>query len=680
MSESSPFNPPEVTDGDIRWVSSLLNLRSDAFCGKDGKDPRKTVLKSMEPMDVAACPGSGKTTLLVAKLAILAEKWRYRTRGVCVLSHTNAAREEIETKLGGTMGGRRLLSYPHYIGTIHGFVNEFLARPWLRSHGYRVKMINTEICLNRRWNSLPVATRRALETNGHDSSILTVKSTDFGVGVVPWGGKRTPLSTNSPTYSNIQGVCCASARDGYFCHDEMFVWATELIDKAAVAAEALRGRFPLLFIDEAQDNNEEQSAILHRIFMDGGSTVRRQRFGDANQAIYNFVGDEGATTDVFPGERIQALPNSHRFGQKIAEVADPLAVVPCGLKGQGPKAALDSGAQEGFHTIFLFDDNSIVKVLGRYGELLIKTFSSAELNEGSRKGMFVAVGQVHKGKDDRHMPRHVGHYWPGYDPELVNKDPKPQTFIEYVFAGLAEAERVGQSYPAVEKIAEGILRLAGMTASGRALHDRRYRHRYVLRLLEGRTKLRQRYCEVLDRFAVRKEPPTETMWNGDRPAIVKKIAEAVVGTSLSGDEVQAFLAWPTGSKNSESTITAQKSRDNVYRHPSDSPRVHIRVGSIHSIKGQTHTATLVLETFWQDHNLRKLMQWIVGAKGEKGWRRSDGVEQRKRLKIHYVAMTRPTHLLCLAMKRSSFEEADGTLDQEKVEQLRKRRGWHVEFV
>jgi superfamily I DNA/RNA helicase len=82
-------------------------------------------------MDVAACPGSGKTTVLIAKLAILAKKWKYRTRGLCVLSHTNAARKIIENRLGNSSEGRRLLSYPHFIGTIHSFVNEFLAIPCL---------------------------------------------------------------------------------------------------------------------------------------------------------------------------------------------------------------------------------------------------------------------------------------------------------------------------------------------------------------------------------------------------------------------------------------------------------------------------------------------------------------------------------------------------------------------
>ncbi len=151
MANIVPFEPPMITDSDVEWATRILGLPENAFCGPDGTDPRREVLKDMTSIEVSACPGSGKTTLLVAKLAILANKWKYRTKGICVLSHTNAARDEIETRLGHSAVGRHLLAYPHFIGTIHGFVNEYIALPWLRSQGYPIRLIDTEICENRRW-------------------------------------------------------------------------------------------------------------------------------------------------------------------------------------------------------------------------------------------------------------------------------------------------------------------------------------------------------------------------------------------------------------------------------------------------------------------------------------------------------------------------------------------------
>ena len=67
-----------------------------------------------------------------------------------VLSHTNAARYEIENCLGRTAAGVAMLSYPHFIGTIHGFINEFLAIPWLRSVGYPITAIDDNLCEQHR--------------------------------------------------------------------------------------------------------------------------------------------------------------------------------------------------------------------------------------------------------------------------------------------------------------------------------------------------------------------------------------------------------------------------------------------------------------------------------------------------------------------------------------------------
>lgn len=53
-----------------------------------------------------------------------------------------------------------------------------------------------------------------------------------------------------------------------------------MIDSAPDIVDTIRARFPILFIDEAQDNSEQQSAILHRLFRSGQSPVIRQRLGD----------------------------------------------------------------------------------------------------------------------------------------------------------------------------------------------------------------------------------------------------------------------------------------------------------------------------------------------------------------------------------------------------------------
>jgi len=666
MSVESTFEFPTITDGDIFRANQLMGLPDNAFYGVDGSDPRQDVLKRMDSIDVAACPGSGKTTLLVAKLAILAEKWKHNTRGICVISHTNAARNEIEKHLGSTAAGQGLLSYPHYIGTIHGFINEFLAMPWLRSLGYNIKMVDTEVCQRKRWMALPYKTRRALENNYHTQSILSVKDPEFRVGRVRWG-RGGELGADTPTYKDIQRVCFQSAMEGYFCYDEMFMWAEHAIGSVAEIISAVRDRFPILFIDETQDNSKEQAQILNQIFMEGNNPVIRQRFGDSNQAIFDFQGAKEAVSDKFPGANKVALPNSHRFSQSIADIADPLGVVPYVLQGLGPKKNLMSGSQFGKHTIFIFEKGSVEKVIDAYGGLLLETFSDFELHEDGF--VATAVGQVHKppGDDANHkFPHHIGHYWPDYDPALAKNDPVPKTFIQYVFAGKAKSDLKDESHSMVEKVAEGFLRLADFTTDEKSPGRPKHQHRHILQVLESLHDARKEYLDLIACLIIKKELPTIESWNEHWCKRVRRVGEAIAGAPLA-PEADSFLIWSDTPASVPTPAIAAKSRNNLFRYREDGREVFIQAGSIHSVKGQTHTATLVLDTFFHKHNLESLLPWLTGKK--RGWVESAGKQKADRLKLHYVAMTRPTHLLCLAMSREC-------LDGRSIEALRDR-GWSL---
>jgi DNA helicase II / ATP-dependent DNA helicase PcrA len=666
MSSERTFESLRVTDEDIRRSARLLDLPVDAFFGVDGTDPRQEVLKCMDSIDVAACPGSGKTTLLVAKLAILAEKWKDNTRGICVLAHTNAARHEIERHLGSTTAGRRLLGYPHYIGTIHGFVNEFLALPLLRSRGYGGTRFDNDI-----------SERKLLKLSGGGRKLPgylyhKIQNDDLRISAVchaHYVGENLDIrlkagnidltlsrQTKSDSFKRINKWKCDILNGGVASYEDTFAFGRFTLKMYPTLAGTIRDRFPLLFIDEAQDNNKEQSAILSRIFMEGNNAVIRQRFGDANQAIYDSQGAEEAATDKFPGASKMELPNSYRFSQTIADIADPLGIDPYRLQGLGPKKPLTSGSQAGQHTIFLFDENSAAKVLEAYGELLLETFSDLELREEWFVAM--AVGQVHKPPDedvDHKFPHHVGHYWPEYDPELAKQEPTPRTFMQYVFAGQSRSQLQRETRAMVAKIAEGFLRLSDFAVGKRPLARPKHQHRHILQLLKTLPDIREQYQSLIVKFTVLREIPTAETWDDHWCAIVRSIAEAIAGSPLSGD-ADSFLTWNDTTVIAATPSDANGVRNNIYRYRKNGREVSIQAGSIHSVKGQTHTATLVLETFWYKHNLRHILPWIT--RNKYGWKKADDLRQKDRLKLHYVAMTRPTHLLCLAMMQNVLNKDD----------------------
>jgi len=666
------FTLPVIDDSDIAWVCGLLGLPANAFSGADGADPRLPVLKSTESIDIEACPGSGKTTLLVAKLAILAKKWTNPRRGICVLSHTNVARREIETRLGNTAAGQRLLSYPHYVGTIHGFVNEFLASPWLRSQGIPVRAIDDLLCENHRRRLLKTQQFSALANainpkeaaNDRINIVGNWRVATAGFTVLRNGQSEFKDQTK-PAAKQLVALARKCVQDGYHCYDEMFMWACDLLDRYPDTIEALRSRFPSVFIDEVQDNSELQSGVLHRIFVAGPSAAAiRQRYGDSNQAIYDSANGADATTDTFPLAAIcKAIPNSHRFGQEIASFANPLGLAPHGLIGLGPKKPKIASDTSGKHTVFLFDDATVDHVIESYARYLCEIFTATELKDE----VFTAVAAVHKpGEKDDNVPRHVGKYWSLYDPALTAAEPKPETLQQYFFAGAKLAAERGETHFVTEKIAEGIFRLAQMTDPLTSVAGKR-KHRQMAALLADNQKAHMLYFQVITGIAVDRQILTEEFWDGTcRPAFAE-IVKCLTGKVPTGAAADAFLAWNSGPVGAAGAQAIE--RNNIYRYPAVAPEVSIRVGSIHSVKGETHTATLVLESFYKKHHLASLKSWLTGAKTGQG---SEGAENRKRLKQHYVAMTRPTHLLCLALRADAITAAELP--------LLKAKGWRLARV
>lgn len=635
---------------DVEWVCSAMGLPLNAFSGEDGLDPRYAALCSLDSLDVEACPGSGKTTLLVAKLAILANRWQPKQQGLCVISHTNAARLEIGERLSSGTAAQRLLRYPHFVGTIHSFVNEFLAVPWLRSKGMIVKIIDTELAEKDRWYRLPYGTRKYLESQKEHTSLIYTES-DFS-------GNRHASHTD--TSKLIQKACKESTEAGYYCFDEMFVWANELIEKFPEVKESIRRRFPILFVDEVQDNSELQSDFINRLFCADESPVICQRFGDSNQAIYNAVGSS-LTSGVFFSQNRIDLPNSFRFSQSIADCAAPLGLIPQPLIGRGPTSGKVNhpSCQS---AIFLFEDETVLNVLPNYAKYLIKVFSADALAGGE----FTAVAGVHRSDKDDHLPRFMGHYAPRYISQLSGQ-PKPTSLSMYLACARIELLKNQSTHPVSNRSAEAVLHFLRETGFSISNPLRKSPFRYVLELLVEKEGSKLQYLELVDLLILRKCKFIESEWCAVT-AKFKVVAEAIAGKDIYG--MDEFFAWSSIEPVIDNSSDVTQSQPNKFQYPESAPLVSIRLGSIHSVKGETHTATLVLDSFHRTHHLKSLIPWLMRKKPKAGATNvGENASLQERLKLHYVAMTRPSHLLCLAMRKDS-------LKSKEIESLR-ALGWEI---
>jgi DNA helicase-2/ATP-dependent DNA helicase PcrA len=667
---SSPV--PEITDEDIDWVRNLMGL--------DVLDaPRRAFLTTRITTDVSACPGSGKTTLIVAKLAILARAWPHRTKGICVLSHTNVAREEIQRRLGSTIVGQRLLGYPHFIDTIHGFVNRFLALPWLNSNGFPSPTIDNDVATAFRRSVLSNAEYWTVENflaqkySGFDRLRVCARDLSFDLG-----GKAFPAGPDAKSFKLAKQAVETAAQAGYFCYDEMFVWARALLEDFPAVASWLRLRFPLVVLDEMRDTFELQGSMLHTIFPRNSPDIVVQRVGDPNQAIFDDADGEPDMSDPFPDPntaRCLSIPNSHRFGPQIAALASPFAVAPVGptgLCGIGPKSMAGVSASCA-NAIFIFPGNSTAGVLDAYGKHALTIFDDHALTDG----VVTAVGAVHQDASDvapghAHFPKSVPHYWSGYTAEICRKEPHPKSLVQYVRAAQSAVRDGRNLSPGIERIASGLIRLAGRIGDTGQLKRRARTHRTIVDALAANAEALAAYRRLVKAILIDWMPLTEATWSAVRGDILT-IACTLCDGAPNQANVTSFLAW-LADEQSLTLGTARSPSDagpNVYRVVDGDRRLDIRLGSIHSVKGQTHLATMVLNTYWHAHSAQQMLPWLLGTKINAS---GAGVRDRKRLLQTYVAMTRPSHLICLAIPRSIFGDDQGVAQQ--IATLIER-GWRV---
>lgn len=622
-----------ITDNDIDELEQILgNVSFDS--------ERRDIIKRLDTFDVQAFPGTGKTTLLVAKLAILAKKWPFTHKGICVLSHTNVAREEIESRLGYTELGRKLLSYPHFIGTIHSFADTFIGIPFLRSNNKPVVMIDTESTLERRYNLLSPKSqtyfaRKHLSSNNCEATAYPIQI-------------DIKCNETTSTYRNVFSVVESSINRGYYTFAEMLFISKHALSVISSMPGNIQRRFPVLMIDEAQDTSELQWEIIKLAFPNIQNTIV-ERFGDANQAIYHSY-QASASSSQYPQGEVLSVNGSLRFGKEIASLADPLSTDFPGMEGKSTQFSSNSN-----HTIILFEKSKASEVFSVFGELVLETFSDTELVNYSSFGVH-AIGMVHNkdktGVSDPSYPVSLCDYYNSYMPSLAKKSGNPSFVIDY-FRKKQSSQSLSE---AIEWIAKGIRFYINNSTLIRISYKKNDWYSLLNEIdPEQQLAYRKEFQRLLSLNC-----NTEAEWEQSAKELMS-FCEKWFDAKL---QKPRSIMWTDGKPEREDKLSS-----NTVRYIGKSGRtVDILLGSIHSEKGRTHLATLVLDTFWYGRNIISILPWVTGSKKEG----KIGERDLKRLRCHYVAFTRPRGLLCVAIPAN-------TISSETIESLQKH-GWKTVII
>ena len=394
----------QISDQDIQAVEEILLPHGAQF-----PEDARNVIRCWHSTDVAACPGSGKTTVLLAKLKLLADRMPFENgAGICVLSHTNVAVNEIKNRLSDYAD--KLLNYPNYIGTIQSFIDRFVTMPYLRNiAGQNVQVVDSltyaQHVLSKmqhdvKYRALNYTTKNNFATGrqftdriNHTQALHIRKDGALYIGkqIRPLAGVR---SESTKEYKELLVELLKD--EGIIQYQDAYAYANAAIDKLpAEYTDCFSSRFQYVFIDEYQDCDILQRQVIDAIFDPQKCAVFK--IGDSDQAIYNSA--EDTTPDWTPQPDFLPIMTSCRFNQEIANVL-------CKLK-KGEKNIVTLAGETGVKPVL------IVFPPERIGNVIDAFISELERHElYDVNGIYKAIGAV---KREDLSGLKIGSYWTEFD-------------------------------------------------------------------------------------------------------------------------------------------------------------------------------------------------------------------------------------------------------------------------
>jgi DNA helicase-2/ATP-dependent DNA helicase PcrA len=303
-------------------------------------DEQRNAVAESGHVCLVSCPGSGKTRVIVAKLLYCIESVKDTTRRTACITHTNAAADEIDSRLREICFGDEDMYYE--VATIHGFALQNIVRPFHQllpefRRGFTIVTSETEVYSKK---AKELVHRFRLGGFALDEIERIERRPD---------GNPSPLQTLP---SELQREWCSWLdQNAYVSLSEIVYHAGRLVSSYTHIASALASRFAWILVDEFQDSSPGQILILKKIH-----EYRRTTFfcvGDPNQSIYRFAGAAPELLTEF-ADHIRAnkghrLTGNFRSSTNICARAEQLCASDPPMHAVGPHA--DCPLTPAHHTV-----------------------------------------------------------------------------------------------------------------------------------------------------------------------------------------------------------------------------------------------------------------------------------------------------------------------------------------
>lgn len=709
-----------ATETEIQYAEKLLLPVGHTF-----SDNRKKNILNNESTDFHACPGSGKTTTLLAKIIILANRMPLPDgKGICVLTHTNVAIDEIKAHLGEK--ANILFSYPNFFGTFQTFVHKYFATQALQ-HFYKSPINRVDDAYATKYflqlyhqysrqfkdnkdnkigglaffcsySAHATLTASEIKALGNAQALVKLKVisksktlsykivretlnpslTETQINAIfakqneimrtarseildiigscefDWINKTITLkygktvSMDSPSGKELVKLKEQLLQKGILTFNDAYQLALRYIKETAIPfKQFISNRFAYLFIDEMQDIDATQRCLIDNIF--DKTKVVKQSFGDYDQAIYNEDTPNNDANDK------NSIDDSCRFGNSIARVLQSICV------RQYHKLSGNSNIPSLKPIMLVYNNPS--KVLSEFAKLLKRTKLPTPTNESiadfaqrERKTDALhrinikAIGfcSANGATDSNNIQLSINSYFPNFEKKSNRNHSSIKTLVSYL-QPLTNTNVKEYTANIINAI------LAFLDIVGIRNNDRPYSKTSLFAYLRNLDISRDNELKshIANWITQIENQQTSTLSEIKTYLTNEFIRYFGITTHPTSPEYQEFMSNTQNETPSKSV--------NSYIYKDKETEIDIEVATVHSVKGETHIATLYLDTSYHSQTeSKRFKENIEGNVSEK-----TGPQNMQVSRVMYVGMSRPKYLLCYAVRKDVYDQ----FDHEKIKTL-----------
>ena len=633
----------EISNDDIEMAERIL-----LPCGCHFDEERKIFIKDLSTLDLQAVPGSGKTTALLAKLVILASKIPLQEgAGILVISHTNAAIDEIKEKIGSIVPN--LFQYPNYVSTIQSFVDQFLAIPYYaQKFGHSPNRIDDEIYTELCCKYLEKNNKGSNWLNNKRNPLSILKSID---AINANEEIKIPglINQKSPAYISICNFRLGLVKDGFLKFDDAFKLAEAYLNECPQIGCLLKKRFRYAFVDEMQDMSEQQCELLEKIFFDTSGLNFFQRIGDRNQSIYSGSA-EGSSDSWKNRECVLSLNGSQRLCKNIADIVQSFSITNQPIEGRMKKS--NGGDIEIKPCLITYSEDKIDQVIHKFISIIKELKENGSI-ENVKKERYAVIGwrkSTEKGAG-------IDSFYPAFKNKGLQKRKNYNSLKAYLYNCDKSTSNIDDLRSNILNALLKILRIEDIKDSNSLFFTKKS-------LLEYLKKNESAY-NIFKSY----------LYNWCKKCANELYDEVLLDIrGYLPDFLQFWSKTVSLSKN----FIDDDSMENVVTRESSAASddvcidgISVSIQTVHSIKGQTCTGILYLDTYNGNgcgssplkYESEKLSKYFLGQKLCDNQKENKFINEAA--KVVYVGFSRPTHLLCYAVQKERFDKKLSNIDTTK---------------